>query len=188
MANDFTYNLSDHANRNKAAHFDWPLLHAVLEKYRPESLTDLGAGAGWYCRAAADAGVRFVFGIEKTPEINRISEFPVMVADLATHEFHPPEGHQFDLALCLEVAQYIAEERVDNLLANCCRASSRIIWSAAHPGQPCPGGVTFLPEAHWACRFRARQYEVNMNATGELRAAARLPWLKENLLVLERDK
>lgn len=42
---------------------------------------------------------------------------------------------QFDLALCLEVAEHLPEDKAADLVSLLCRLSDVIVWSAAIPGQ-----------------------------------------------------
>ena len=183
---DYTYTLEDHAQRHKDTHFDAPLLNAIVARFKPTSLIDLGCGTGWYCEAAAKAGVKTVLGVEKTPDIGKLAVFaPITVWDLST-PLWPLPSH-FDVALCLEVAQYTSPERASFVVQNCCRAGRRVVFSAAPPGQPQPhfGAANAQLKPYWIEQFSAAGYAEDSGASAALRSAARLPHLQVNVMVFQ---
>lgn len=65
---------------------------------------------------------------------------------------------QYDLALCLEVAEHIEPEYADQLVANLCYLSRRIIISAAPPGQHGHHHVNCQPAEYWVEKFNRQGY------------------------------
>lgn len=183
--NDHHYSLEEHLLRKRELCFDELLLKAIIAKYKPQSLIDLGAGIGWYCAEALRLGVHRAVGVDQTPDIRQISVHPILIVDLATQDLKIEPA--FDLCLCLEVAQYIAPERAHKIVENCCANSDRVIFSAAHPGQPCPGAVNLRSFPWWINLFVLADYGLNAKHTLELRQSCRLPHLKTNVIVMERS-
>lgn len=73
----------------------------------------------------------------------------------------PPVEHPFGLALCLEVAEHLTPERGSSFIADLCKLSDLIVFSAAIPGQR---GVNHLAEAwpaHWVGHFRDNGFAVS---------------------------
>lgn len=179
-----TYRLDEQRARNKREHYDDKLLLLMLESWKPESLLDLGCGVGWYCERAREF-VPAVMGVDNTPGLESIAVFPALHRDLGEPLLLPGA---FDLVLCLEVAQYLSTDRIPTLVHTCtCHTKSRLVFSAAHPGQNCPGGVTFETPGQWVVRFAAAGLMMDLSETRNLRRTARLPWFKENLLVFRRS-
>jgi hypothetical protein len=67
-------------------------------------------------------------------------------------------GRRFDLAMSLEVAEHLPDEKADLFVDNLCRHASVVMFSAAIPGQ---GGTNHINEqwpSYWRKLFAARGY------------------------------
>ncbi len=108
----------------------------LIERYNPKSVLDLGCNAGSWIKAFKRAGVSAV-GVDG----------PGMGASIEFDLNRPFDlGLNFDLVLCLEVAEHIAPGNANVLVSTCVRhAKNGVIWSAAVPGQ---GGYRHVNEQH----------------------------------------
>ena len=67
-------------------------------------------------------------------------------------------GEEFDLALCMEVAEHLTPGRARSFVADLCILAPYVFFSAAIPGQ---GGTNHLNEqwqSYWAALFNERGY------------------------------
>lgn len=99
------------------------------------SLLDVGAGSGVWMRAALDAGVPVVDGVDGialTPDQIYVGPSPIRISDLRL----PLDlGHRYDVVLCLEVAEHLPSAFAETLVRSLCTHSDLIYFSAAAPGQ-----------------------------------------------------
>ena len=131
------------------------IVPVLLELFHPASVVDVGCGIGTFLYCLKEGGVDEVLGIDG-PWTNRqlVSKY------LADNEFREANlseeiklEKQFDLALCLEVGEHLAERASENLVKTLCGLSKRIVFSAAIPGQ---GGQNHINEqwtAYWQGKF-----------------------------------
>ena len=131
----------------------------VMELAAPQSVVDVGCGAGTWLAAFAEHGVDDVLGVDSDSVDPTMLEIPTerfQVADLGS----PLEiGRQFDLVVSLEVAEHLPPASADGFVESLTRLGSLILFSAAIPHQ---GGAGHLNEqwpAYWSRRFEDRGFE-----------------------------
>ena len=117
---------------DKSANVLAPIL---IEKYQPFSVVDFGCGTGSFCKAFIANGITDVLGIEG----EWILEIESVMTEkwLEIQDLKSPISLQkrFDLAICLEVAEHLPPESSRLLVDSLVKASDRIAFSAAIPGQ-----------------------------------------------------
>jgi hypothetical protein len=126
--------------------------------FRPSSVVDVGCGRGYWLKEFLTCGVDDIQGIEGhhlQPEDSVIPPQALMRHDLSK----PLEPFRnFDLALCLEVAEHLPERSADTLVKLLVGLAPVIIFSAAIPGQ---GGVNHINERwpwYWRDKFAMAGY------------------------------
>lgn len=128
------------------------LVPHLLELYpRKRRIVDVGCGEGHFGKAFGDAGGA-VLGVDG-PEARPIIEH--QVADLREPLWL---DRDFDLALCLEVAEHLPAARAADFVDELCTLAPLVVFSAAVPGQ---GGTGHLNEqwpGYWAELFRRRGF------------------------------
>jgi SAM-dependent methyltransferase len=130
----------------------------LINLIRPRSVVDVGCGVGTWLRAFAECGIKDYLGLDG----------PHVTADMlviAPDRFMPVDltepttlARTFDLAMCLEVAEHLPEERSQTLVASLSRLSDFVVFGAAIPGQ---GGRSHLNEQwpqYWADMFTKYKY------------------------------
>ncbi len=130
----------------------------VLHLVQPKSVIDVGCGTGTWLSVLMEYGVADVLGIDGPyvePDMLEIPAEQFLAADLR----QPFKlERQFDLALCLEVAEHLPAADSPKLMESLVALSPIILFSAAIPFQ---GGVRHLNEQwpdYWAGLFRERGY------------------------------
>jgi hypothetical protein len=151
-------------------YYDWRVKSALssaeiivpylIESFTPNSVTDVGSAEGAWLSVFAKNGVNIIQGfdgewVRKEELLIPIEQFTML--DLET--FEAPEEEIFDLAISLEVAEHLSESSADNFIKQLTKLSSRILFSAAIPGQ---GGLHHLneqPPSYWAKKFKTYGFE-----------------------------
>ena len=167
------------------------IVDALHRLYRPKRLIDLGAGCGVYSHYFTAKGTEVVTvdGVVPAPEFSYPLAFEVR--DL-TVPFANPWG-EFDLALCLEVAEHIPESLSGAFLDNILRFSDRLVLSAAQPGQEGHHHVNTQPKRYWVGRLAEKGFAYNRRETGRVQTALAQPglfyrWMADPISVYERIK
>lgn len=126
----------------------------------PETVIDIGCGAGAWAREFANAGAH-VLGLDgewAKPNL-LIPEANFKATDLAWHlslVAHP--YNKWDLAICLEVAEHLPFERGPSLVKDLCALSNTILFSGATPGQGGHGHINEQPHTYWHELFNKEGY------------------------------
>lgn len=165
------------------------LAAAVVRRYHPKTVVDIGCGCGIYLREFECFGID-VLGIDGSPAAERnlaIGRGKFLLADL-TNPLRLPR--RFDAAICFEVAEHIPTETSAVLVDNITRASDRVIFTAAHKGQGGHDHINEQDPIFWITLFGEREYSLQERDTRELRqelsAAGAIFWLVDNLLIFKK--
>ena len=160
----------------------------LLLEFQPASVADVGCGTAVYLAALERRGLE-VRGFEwSSAAIDRahIDRAKICQRDLREPL---PKSRAFDLVLCFEVAEHLAEEHSEKIVENICGLGSTIAFSAAQPGQ---GGTDHVNEqvpAFWVRQFAKQGYSLEGERTERLRGtlAARscVWWLEKNLMIFQ---
>jgi SAM-dependent methyltransferase len=132
----------------------------VLELLRVRSVCDVGCGVGAWLNAFAKQGVSDLLGIDGDyvePEMLQIPSAYFQRTDLEK----PFRLHRnFDLAVCLEVAEHLPPSRAESFVEDLTHLAPTILFSAALPHQ---GGVNHVNEQYlswWAKIFERHGFGV----------------------------
>jgi SAM-dependent methyltransferase len=161
---------------------------ALFAGRRPASLLDVGCGTATWLRAAIDAGVGHVRGIEglDLPQAQtHVAKPLITVADLN----EPVDlGERFDAVLCLEVVHLLRRESADTIVDTLIRHGDHIFFSAGVPGQ---GGIQHINcqwPAYWQALFNARGYVCSDEIRWRIWDDKTMePWYRQNMMEARRD-
>ncbi len=172
-------NLDGDLGSNITASVVVPLL---MERIRPTSVLDLGAGVGSFMRAFLDRGVDDVAGVDLClfePDL-----FVVDPALIDQGDLNEPvdRGRRYDLTISLEVGAYLPDH--DVLVDSLVRHAPVVVFSAAVPSQDLLHQHHGAFPSSWAARFAVHDYVLLDVFRPVLWNDERLPfWFRQNLLL-----
>ena len=134
------------------------MLPFVVSALEPRSVCDFGCGAGAWLRVWKELGVTDIVGVDGD-YVDRnsllIAREEFIAADL-TKEIRL--GRQVDLACSLEVAEHLPPKFAEVLVHTLTRHASRVLFSAAVPGQGGYQHINERPLEYWRELFAQRRY------------------------------
>jgi len=164
---------------------DAPFSEALVAFFRDRGAStvgDFGCGLGLYVRDLRDAGFRSG-GFDGNPATAEITKGRCQQLDLSKEvDF----GTRWDWVLSLEVAEHIPPEFEDTFVGNLdrhARAGLVLSWG----NQAGEGHVNNRARDEVERIFAARGFRSEVPSAATLRGAARLPWLRNTVLVLVRE-
>lgn len=151
----------------------------VYEQFSPTSVVDVGCGQGYWGAAFADLGADRVQGIDgdyvTSPRVPFVA-----------HNLEEPlqQVGRFDLAVCLEVAEHLAESRAASFVAELCGLAPTVLFSAAIPHQTGAGHINLQWQSWWADLFASNGYSVSGSIRWKVWDNDRVePWYRQNMMV-----
>ena len=157
MSNQYSdqfYKNQQHGSRQSADQ----IVPLAIELAKPKSVVDVGCGVGTWLAAFAGHGITDVYGIDGDyVERNRLQ---ISENRFRAHDLSAPIrlDRRFDLVLCLEVAEHLAEEHAATLIDSLVNLGPVVLFSAAIPYQ---GGTHHVNEQwpeYLARHFAAKGY------------------------------
>lgn len=132
----------------EAAQVVLPELRSYLieNDYWPRSLIDVGCGVGSWVTVAQQLGLVAV-GVDLIPQNWRHT--PHIIQHDLTNGF---PCTNYDIAVCLEVAEHLPAHSAEPLVAGLARAGI-VLFSAATPGQPGINHINCQPHDYWHAQF-----------------------------------
>lgn len=136
------------------------ILSLIMKNINIKTMVDFGCAIGRWCREGKNLGITEVLGIDGD-YVNQdalvIDENEFMVADLGEYI---ELNKRYDLAISLEVAEHLPEEKSDTFVDNLTRASDHILFSAAVVGQGGDFHVNEQPLSYWKEKFHRKGYDM----------------------------
>jgi SAM-dependent methyltransferase len=158
------------------------ILPYLDEAIRPASVVDVGCGAGaWlevWSRVLAKTDLLGIDG--SYVDVNQLFiPSDLFQARDVSESFQLPRT--FDLAMALEVAEHLEPEKSDRFVDNLVRLSSRVLFSAAPPGQGGRNHINERPYSFWKELFERRGYRTfDYVRPYALQFAELEPWFRYN--------
>jgi len=125
----------------------------VVERFQPKSVVDVGCGSGGWLKVFREHGVADLLGVDGPyvqPDALRIQPHEFLGRDLR----EPLRlDREFDLAISLEAAHYVADEQASTLVESIAALAPAVLFGAAVPHQPGGPGRNRRWPAWWAALF-----------------------------------
>ncbi len=142
-------------------------------------ILDVGCGPGIYVKALHEAGAQ-------AAGVDLDNNCPYDKCDVFSPEFET-YFNQYDVCLCLEVAEHLAECKADYFVDRLTKVAPTVIFSAAQPGQGGFGHINCQLRDYWVNKFAECNYILDTAATDQLVAFMRqgyhMGWLVNNVMV-----
>ncbi|KAA1008231.1 class I SAM-dependent methyltransferase [Paraburkholderia panacisoli] len=163
------------------------VLSLLFKHYMPQSIVDVGCGAGTWLKVAKELGVKKILGLDGEYATQQLV---IPIEDFIPHDLSAKIDKRgvFDLAMSLEVAEHLDKSRADEFVEDLCGLSDVILFSAAVPHQ---GGTDHRNEnwpEYWAEKFQRRGF-VPLDFIREKVWNNRAVewWYRQNVLVFVRQ-
>jgi len=151
------------------------------------SLIDVGCGTGTWLRAALDAGVTEVLGVDGV--MAPASELAVPTAYIQSTDLTAPLnlGRRFSIALCLEVAEHLEAAHGPRLVQSLTNHADTVVFSAACPNQPGQHHVNCQWPEYWQQIFNAQGYTCDDSIRWAMWTESKIePWYRQNIFIARR--
>ena len=146
--------------------FPEKILTVVMNRLEPRSVLDIGCGTGKSLDFFLERGLDAV-GLEGSRLAIRQSRCPSRITQVDLNK-EINIGRTFDLVWSFEVVEHIHGRYVDNLVKTFTNHGSRIVMSAARPGQGGEGHFNEQPPEYWTAKFEAAGFRLDVPLTEEL--------------------
>jgi SAM-dependent methyltransferase len=160
----------------------------ILERFpQAKSVVDFGCGPGIWLNEFLSRGLE-VKGYDFGEGIAEYLSIPAHLYEQANLAAPVAAGRKYDIAVSLEVAEHIEDDKADVFVESLCGASDTIVFSAAIPGQ---GGTHHVNEqwiGYWIEKFDARGYAYEDIRHLFWDNEAVEWWYRQNIIIFEKDK
>jgi 2-polyprenyl-3-methyl-5-hydroxy-6-metoxy-1,4-benzoquinol methylase len=131
-------------------------------------IIDVGCGPGIYVKELIDLGIDAI-GVDIDPSCVKYFDQEKYKGKIMTKDIFK-EGNiwgdkEFDIAICLEVAEHIHESFSEDLVKFLSRISKTVFFSAAPPGQGGHGHINCQPKEYWIELFGKYNYVLDTDHT-----------------------
>lgn len=130
----------------------------LLDLLPIRSVIDIGCGTGHWLAAFQEQGISEILGLDGS----YIDRATLQIPGTAFREADLTQpwrlDREYDLAICLEVAEHLPEVSAEQFLDSLTRSARVVFFSAAIPGQGGVGHVNEQWPSHWQRKFSARGY------------------------------
>ena len=139
------------------------LLRYLFQFYKPNSVVDVGCGAGTWLRVSKDLGVDIIHGVDINEEDEQTLLVPRDVIDIfdfseLISQKEPVSHERYDLAISLEVAEHLDCQNAVPFIKYLTSFSDVVLFSAALPYQIGTHHVNCQPARYWSDLFKNEGY------------------------------
>jgi len=161
----------------------------IISLCNPSSVLDVGCGLGDFLKIFQSHGVADILGLDGTWVDTEKLFIDTVFFRVANLEQSFDLGRQFDLVLCLEVAEHLNSEANDVFVQSLCRHADTIVFSAAIPGQGGQNHINEQPFHYWLTKFEAAGYSILDILRHEFWDNKHIHWwYRQNIFLLTKDK
>lgn len=167
------------------------IVPVIMDLLKPSSVVDVGCGIGTFLAEFQKQGVQDIRGydghwVNREQLIEYIEDRYFVEADL---EKEIETDRQFDLAICLEVAEHLKESSAFTLVRTLTSFSDTILFSASIPGQMGQNHVNEQWPAYWRDKFQVDGYSLHDVIRPIFWNDERLPrWYQQNMLLFVKKE
>ena len=158
---------------------------SIVNTYQPKTVAEFGCGPGHLSRELAklEVQVTAVDGFAQPDFSGLAVEFHQLNLNdsVAIKQFFT--ARQFDLAVCLEVAEHLSPKSGPTLVKWLSKVAPIIVFAAAVPGQGGHGHINLRPRDYWHYEFSRHKFVLADRLREKLRKNLNLaPWYRFNTI------
>ncbi len=135
------------------------VLGKLFEKFKPDSVVDVGCGYGAWLAAAESLGSQTLVGLDG--DWVKSDELYAQSIDFRPQDIEKSielQG-QFDLCISLEVGEHISEQRAGSYVKDLCGLADLVLFSAAIKSQGGTNHVNEQWQSYWVDLFEKNGFE-----------------------------
>jgi SAM-dependent methyltransferase len=193
LGHDAIYDSNYYANlvEGSAVRGAGVISESILRDLKPKTVVDVGCGTGALLEALRKRGC-LVFGLEYSEAaLGYCRERRLEVLKFNLERDILNTDRTFDVAISMEVAEHLPERTADRYVDLLTRLSSRIVFTAAHPGQGGRHHLNEQPQPYWFSKFRARSFDHDEELSKSWREwwmakGVVAAWYYQNLMIFHR--
>lgn len=160
----------------------------VMEEVGPmSSVVDIGCGIGTWLVEFANRGVSTLLGVDGDyvgRDTLLIDPGNFIAAELTEAIRF---DRRFDLAISMEVAEHLPESRAKSFVADLCRLSDHVLFSAAIPGQPGTNHINLRWPSYWIQLFAEQGYGATDPIRPKIWHCDDIPyWYRQNIVLFTK--
>lgn len=180
------YNHSQNIHTPEGPRVSLPI---ILEITKAKSLLDVGCGIGVWLKAALDLGLADVFGVDGVSIDPTDLAIPTSLFKVQDLTVPWSLCRKYDLALCLEVAEHLAEQHAPILVDSLVYHADTIVFSAACPGQEGQNHINCQWPIYWQKLFNERGFACSDELRELIWRDTRIePWYRQNMFIARRGE
>lgn len=126
----------------------------LVEMFAPKSIVDVGCGTGQWLNSFRAHGVDDIIGLDGS--YIPLSQLQISETNFIAHDLTKriEINRNFDVAICLEVAEHLPATRAESLVRDLCNLAPVVVFSAAVPEQGGTGHINEQWPEFWAALFK----------------------------------
>ena len=179
-----------HATRHVETSYAAEIILTLLLNgdFKIHSAIDVGCGVGTFLSILQKKGIQDILGLDGDWVDRDLLVIPINKFEPVDFRAFPAIDRNFDLTICLEVAEHLPPEIAEGFIGKLCELSNLVLFSAAVPGQ---GGCDHLNEAwqsYWVKLFAEHNYyPIDMIRPKIWNDSAIHFWYRQNILVYAKE-
>jgi hypothetical protein len=152
------------------------IIPIIASLFNFKSVVDWGCHKGSWLKTFKQHGATRVHGYD-TENIDQLAKGEFTQVDFEQHIPH----RKCDLAVCLETAEHISEERSGALVDSLTESADTVLFSAAIPNQGGHHHVNEQPHSYWHKKFLAKGFTLHDILRPKIKDNPKVaPWYRNN--------
>ena len=153
-----------------------------------KSVLDVGCGVGMWMRAAIDAGIPDVRGVDGVALSDRDLQVPGELIQQVDLTKPWSLDRKFDVVFCLEVAEHLPASCAADLVEQLTKHADLVVFSAASPWQLGQNHLNCQWPAYWQGLFNQHGYVCRDRLRWKIWDQEKVePWYRQNMFLAEKS-